>query len=104
MASKAKGPATTDDLRAELADLRSDMAALVDTLARMAEGEAGSALNSIRDRLSALAETGEETAAKAGAQIKDAFGAVESTIERNPMTAALIALGLGVFIGMTRRS
>lgn len=97
-----------------LDQLRADIAALSETVARLASEGAASARSQIKDSTgraargaSAAGEQLYENAAVLGRDAADtvhiATAQVESQIARNPITAVLIALGLGFAAGVVSR-
>ena len=99
------------DVAFDLAQLRADFGRLSDSVATLVKSQAGSAAGSIR---SAVADASDALVGKAadlgqsavqisnGAQqsLRAASGDLETSIERNPLTAVVIAAGIGVVIGM----
>ncbi|MEJ8572652.1 hypothetical protein [Microbaculum marinum] len=57
----------------------------------------------IAELSSELEARGHNAARKAGAKASELSGELESTINRNPLAAVLIAVGLGFLIGMASR-
>ncbi len=95
---------TSSDLNADLVALRADIARLSDTVAAMVRGQAdaaGAAVRGVvgdaRDQLSQAASNAQDSAFGAAADL-------ERRIERNPLTAVLIAAGIGMALGMMSKS
>jgi ElaB/YqjD/DUF883 family membrane-anchored ribosome-binding protein len=80
MTKNAEGAAA--DLTADLAALRQDVAGLAETVSELVQHQIADAQDNAR-------------AAK---------GQIEACIERNPLTAVLIAFSIGTLIGMMNRS
>ena len=119
------GQQSPGQISADLARLRDDFAKLSASVADLVKAQAGqasaamrSAVGDARERLaSSTAETRERLAGRAAdaqgrimdkaADAQDRFMAatadLEATIERNPLTAVLIALFLGLLMGALSR-
>jgi ElaB/YqjD/DUF883 family membrane-anchored ribosome-binding protein len=102
--SNKTGDFTTSDLNADLAALRADIARLSDTVAAMVRMQADmagaavkGAVGDARDQLSQAATNAQDSALGAAADL-------ERRIERNPLTAVLIAAGIGMALGMMSKS
>jgi ElaB/YqjD/DUF883 family membrane-anchored ribosome-binding protein len=120
------GEASPSQVGADLATLRDDFAKLSSSVADLVKAQAGQAsaamrgvVGDARERLaSTTADTRERLAGRAAdaqgrimdkaADAQDRFMAatadLESTIERNPLTAVLIALFIGLLMGALSRS
>ena len=102
--SAKTGDSGSSELVADLAALRADIARLSDTVAAMARTQADAvgaamkgAVGDARDQLSQAASNAQDSALGAAADI-------ERRIERNPLTAVLIAAGIGMALGMMSKS
>ena len=98
------GDVAAPDLAADLAALRADIARLSDTMAGLMRGHADAAgaavkgaVGDARDQLSQTASHAQDSAFGAAADL-------ERRIERNPLTAVLIAVGIGMALGMMAKS
>jgi ElaB/YqjD/DUF883 family membrane-anchored ribosome-binding protein len=100
--------ASTDkDVAEQLETVRADIAALSETVSQLASHTAGIHA-SLKERLSNAARSAASEAEKLGDEAMHAAarGAtvamtdIEAEIARRPLTAALIALGFGVAIGL----
>jgi ElaB/YqjD/DUF883 family membrane-anchored ribosome-binding protein len=96
--------AASADLSADLVALRADIARLSDTMAGLVRSQANSAsaavkgvMGDARDQLSQAASQAQDSAFGAAADL-------ERRIEKNPLTAVLIAAGIGMALGMMSRS
>lgn len=76
------------ELKAELASLRSDMTDIGDTLAKLARSSASEGREKVKD-----------AADYSRNQAKQAVGAFEKEVEERPMTSLAVALGLGFMLG-----
>ncbi|MGO8738477.1 DUF883 family protein [Rhodoblastus sp.] len=94
----------TADIGADLAALRRDIAHLTETMRGMVEHQTQAAgihvSSAVDDARSAIANA----AGDAQKNVKAASSQFWGGIERNPLTAVLIALGVGMVIGSLRRS
>lgn len=100
----AKGDdVTTEDLRENLIELRKDFKDLLTTVERLAAAQAGGVSGHVREGLRAYADRGEEMFGVAREQAERVYDDLHETVERNPLTAMLIALGLGFIIGLLTR-
>jgi ElaB/YqjD/DUF883 family membrane-anchored ribosome-binding protein len=92
------------DLSADLAALRADITRLSDTMASLLKAQANTAgaavrgaVGDARDQLSQAATQAQDSALGAAADL-------ERRIEKNPLTAVLIAAGIGMVLGMMSKS
>ena len=103
------------DVRDDLAAVRSDLARLADTVSNMvtgqskaagrtARGAVDQARDSVYSRAHDLGKAGEMFAHEARDRLTHANAEIESRIERNPVTAVLIAAGIGLVLGLMSRS
>lgn len=83
---------TTSTLDADLAMLKDDVARLTDTLSTLVSDGAATARNAARE--------GVDTARQ---KATDAADDLSETIEQNPLTAVLVALGIGYVVGALGR-
>ncbi len=79
---------STDDLQAELEQLRDDMSALMKTMSRVAD-------NGQREGLAKLKQAG----TVATEQARHGIETTEKTIVKNPFASVLVAFGTGLLIG-----
>lgn len=104
-----------DDIGAQLETLKADIAALSSAVKNRATSEAGAARSSVasgigdlQDQITTLlhnfTEAGGDFAETARARTSEAFETVEETIQKNPGTALLAALGVGFLVGVLSRS
>ena len=107
--SMQASPAT--DIAAELTQLRTDFGHLANSVAELVKAQTSSAASAIRANVGSASDAIANTAADlgnsalhmtSGAQ-KTALNAgqdIEASINRNPLTAVMIAAGIGMVIGM----
>ncbi|MCW2276139.1 DUF883 family protein [Rhodoblastus acidophilus] len=84
-------------LRRDIAHLTESLRALLDQQKQTAGARMSDAADGVRDTFAQAAGDAQKGAARAGDEIT-------ASIERNPLTAILIALGLGLIIGMIGRA
>jgi ElaB/YqjD/DUF883 family membrane-anchored ribosome-binding protein len=103
-----------DDITSDLAALRADIARLAETMTTIAQNQAGTTSQALSETMEkarvvlseatdSLSRTGRDIATEATGRIKTMGTEVGASIERNPMTAVLIAAALGLMIGMLGR-
>lgn len=98
------------DLAEQIDIIRADIASLTKTVSQLVSDTAGIHA-SLKQRISNAARSAVNEAEKLGGEAMHAAArgataavtSVEAQIERNPLTAVLIALGLGVAIGLLSR-
>lgn len=102
--SNKTGDFAASDLSADLAALREDITRLSETMAGLVRSQANSASATVRGAMG----DARDQLSQAATQAQDsAFGAaadLERRIERNPLTAVLIAAGIGMALGMMSKS
>jgi len=84
-------------LRRDIAHLTEALRGFVDQQTQTAGARVRDATEGVKDRIAAAAGDARKSAANAGDEIA-------ASIERNPLAAILIAMGLGLLIGMISRS
>jgi len=91
------------DFTADFAALRHDVARLAETMSELVRHQAQAAgvrvSEAVGDARDKIASTAADTQKRVGA----ASGEIEASIERNPLTAVLIAFGIGMSLGMMSR-
>ncbi len=104
----------SDALAADLAALRADVARLTETMSTLAQNQAGHASAAVSESMEkarvvldeaieALTQTGRDLANEASGRLRNMGTEVGASIERNPLTAVMIAAALGLVIGMLGR-
>ena len=94
---------TTGDLAANLAALRQDVARLVDTISGTRATSDTSCRHRVSEAVGDVKDRIASTATDAQSRVRSASGEIEAYIERNPLTAVLIALGVGMSLGLFTR-
>jgi ElaB/YqjD/DUF883 family membrane-anchored ribosome-binding protein len=95
---------STEDLRENLLELRRDFKELLNTVERLAAAQAEDVSGHLREGLRTYADRGEEALGAAREHAEQFYDDLHETVERNPLTAMMIALGLGFLIGLLTRS
>ena len=85
------------DVAADLAAIREDVARLAETISKLVQRETHAAGGDAKDKVA-------DTVAEARSFSRAASGEIEASIERNPLTAVLIAFGVGMWLGLMSRS
>lgn len=102
MSNSAKDAA--GDIASDLAALRADIGRLSETVASLVRAQTEAAGEALRG----VADGARVQFSEAASQAQDsAFGAaadLERRIERSPLTAVLIAAGIGIALGMMSKS
>lgn len=102
-AAKISDDATADELREQLTELRNDFNDLIGTVEKLAKNQADGVATHLRGGLHDYVERGEEALDHAREQAEHLYEGFHETVERNPLTALMIALGLGFIIGLLTR-
>jgi ElaB/YqjD/DUF883 family membrane-anchored ribosome-binding protein len=93
-----------EDITAELAALRQDVVRLSESISALLQSHAQGGTPHVSDAFDDAKAKLVSTAADVTSRVNSAGGEIEASIERNPMTAALISFGVGMAIGMMSRS
>ena len=92
-----------EEISASFAALRRDMSKLVEAMSALAQNQTRTAgdqfAETVGDATARVSATGAEAARRVGA----AGCEMEACVERNPLTTALVAFGVGVSLGMLTR-
>jgi ElaB/YqjD/DUF883 family membrane-anchored ribosome-binding protein len=102
-AAKISDEATAEELRENIAELRKDFKDLLTTVERLAVAQADGVATHLREGLHDYVERGEEALDHVRERAEHLYEDLHETVERNPLTALLIALGLGFLIGLLTR-
>jgi ElaB/YqjD/DUF883 family membrane-anchored ribosome-binding protein len=87
----------------EIAVLKQDIARLTAAVADLVKREAGQTRSRVEDVVTDLYREGRDALGQAEARAKGLGEDLSHTIERNPITAVLAALGIGLIIGLLSR-
>jgi ElaB/YqjD/DUF883 family membrane-anchored ribosome-binding protein len=90
----------SQDFAADLAALRDDVAKLSSSLSEFIRPQTATTTNTVVDAVDNARQKISDTASKAQDRIAGASTDLETTIERNPLVAVLIAMVAGIFVGM----
>jgi ElaB/YqjD/DUF883 family membrane-anchored ribosome-binding protein len=91
------------DIGADLKALREDVASLIQTLKETGTQQAGNMAAGLRDAVDSVGESVRMTAGQARERGEAVARDMEAMIGRNPLTAVLVALGLGYLLGIITR-
>jgi len=97
-------PKETAAVSEEITVLKQDIARLTAAVADLVKLEATQARGRVEDVVVDLYKEGREALSQAGTRAKGLSDDLNHTIERNPTTSVLAALGIGLVIGMLSRS
>jgi ElaB/YqjD/DUF883 family membrane-anchored ribosome-binding protein len=100
MASKTENSV---DLSADLANLRADVAKLSASMAELLRQQTTQTQDRVRDAVDSAREQFAHSAADAKEGVRSASAELEASIERNPLTAVMIAMLCGLMLGMMGR-
>lgn len=88
----------------DYAALRDDISKLSETVAKLVAKQTEDAGAKVKDAMESARTVMADTASKAQDRAMTAGAEIEASIERNPYSAVLIALGVGVALGLLNRS
>ena len=101
MTKNAEG--ANEDFAKDLTAIREDIAHLTETISKLVQHQTqaigvrtSDAVGDARDKIA-------NTATDAQDRVRVASGEIEASIERNPLTAVLIAFGIGISVGVISR-
>ena len=92
------------DIAADLATLRADIKNLSETIAGLMRGRSNAAGAAVKGAVGDARDQISQAASHAQDSVFGAAADLERRIERDPLTAVLIAAGIGIAIGMTTKS
>jgi ElaB/YqjD/DUF883 family membrane-anchored ribosome-binding protein len=92
------------DFTSDLAALRGDIAELTSSVSKYIHSQTASTGNTVFDATDNARQKISDTAAKMQDRVAAASADLETTIERNPLIAVLVAMTAGVAVGMLSRS
>ena len=91
------------DVAADLAAIREDVARLADTISKLLQRQSQAAGVGVSEAVGDARDKIASTAGDARDLTRAASGEIEASIERNPLTAVLIAFGVGMWLGLISR-
>ena len=98
-----KVEAHVDDISADLANLRADVAKLTATVTELLKHQASHAQDRVMGAVGSAREQIASSAADAQQKVRSASAELESSIERNPLAAVVIAMLCGWVLGRMGR-
>ena len=90
----------SQELAADFAALRDDVAKLTSSVSELARKQASATASTVVDAFDGARQTLSDSAAEAQNRLRGSGSDVEAMIERNPSVAILAALSAGLLIGM----
>jgi ElaB/YqjD/DUF883 family membrane-anchored ribosome-binding protein len=93
----------TQDFTADLAALREDITKLTLSVTELVRAQATTTADSMLGAVDHARKKISDTASDAQDRVSAISSDFESTIERNPLTAILVAIGAGILIGLLSR-
>lgn len=102
MATAKTAEDTAAELSKEMKALRDDLTALVSTVKEFTTSQAEHAVGAAKETVGHMAESLRMTASEARHRGEVAATEVEEMIAKRPLTAVLIALGVGYLVGKLR--
>jgi ElaB/YqjD/DUF883 family membrane-anchored ribosome-binding protein len=94
----------TRDFTSDLAQLRDDIADLTSSVSKFIHSQTTATTNTVYDAVDNARLKISDTAAKTQDRVAAASTDLETTIERNPLMAVLVAMIAGITVGMLSRS
>lgn len=95
---------TAGDFAADLAALRQDVARLTETMSTLVQHQTQAVGHRVSEAVDDVRVKIASTAADAQSRVRAASGEIEARIKQNPVTSVLIALGVGISLGLLSRS
>lgn len=102
-AAETLGKSREDELEDQVAQLRSDLQALGETLKKLTAEKAGEAKDIAKTELRQLQRKGEHLVADAQNQAEEYEQQLKDTIREKPLTAVATALGIGFVLALITR-
>lgn len=93
-----------EDIADDLAALRRDIAHLTEAMRGLAEDKTQAAGLRLSEAMGDAKNKISNAADDASKQVWMASGEIEAAVDRNPLTAVLIALGVGIAIGLVSKT
>jgi ElaB/YqjD/DUF883 family membrane-anchored ribosome-binding protein len=93
----------TQDFTADLTALRDDIAKLSSSISDLIRAQTAATTNTVTGAVDNARQKISDTASKAQDRVSGASTDLEAAIERNPLSAVLIALATGIFVGLLTR-
>jgi ElaB/YqjD/DUF883 family membrane-anchored ribosome-binding protein len=99
MASIKAVEEATQDFSSDLAALRDDVTKLTSSVTEFIRSHTAATSSNVVDAVGSAKQKISDTASKAQDRVTGASADLESTIERNPLAAVLIAMVVGLVVG-----
>lgn len=96
-------PATIEDLKKQIASLRSDLSEITKTLQQVAEGELKGAAKRAKAKTSQMSETARSAATYAKDEAGELVNGTKQMIADRPLMAAGIAVAVGYLLGVMHK-
>jgi ElaB/YqjD/DUF883 family membrane-anchored ribosome-binding protein len=103
MASNKPVEEAPQDFAADLAALRDDFTKLTSSVSEIIRTHTAATTNTVFDAVDNARQKISDTASKTQDRVAGASTDLETTIERNPLAAVLIAMVAGILIGLLSR-
>lgn len=103
MATTDKSAPKPEDIEAQVAQIREDIAQLTTLLGSLAGAKADEVRGRAAEEVEALVGRARQRAGDAKHRVEDAAGSIERYIEDKPMQSAMMALLAGLVIGLLTR-
>ena len=103
-AAKIADDLSAEELREHINELRKDFKDLLGTVEKLTKAQADGVSRQVHDGLRNYIDKGEDAFDVVRDQAERVYDDVHETVERNPMTAIMIALGVGFMVGMATRA
>jgi ElaB/YqjD/DUF883 family membrane-anchored ribosome-binding protein len=94
----------TQDFAADLSALREDITKLTLSVTELVRAQASTTADSMFGAVDNARKKITDKASDAQDRVSEISADIESTIERNPLTAIFVAIGAGILIGLLSRS
>jgi len=101
--TKASGERDYTQLETEFAKLREDVASLTEALKDVAANEARGVSDAFRMGLDSAAKQARHASKRVKSGAHDAAESIQASVEEHPISSVLVALGVGVVVGMMLR-
>lgn len=101
--AKASGEHDYAQLEAEFSKLRADVASLAQAVKDVAASEAKGVSDALLNSLDGAAKQARRVSKRVRSEAHDAADTLQASIEEHPISSILVALGVGVVVGMILR-
>jgi ElaB/YqjD/DUF883 family membrane-anchored ribosome-binding protein len=102
-AAKIADDLSAEELREHINELRKDFKDLLGTVEKLAKAQADGVSKQVHEGLRSYIGKGEDAFDTVRDQAERVYEDVPDTVERNPMAAIMVALGVGFIVGMATR-